>query len=147
MRYRALPVIVVAASSLLLTPHSLPAARPTTRPATTAPTTAPSVRAVSPAEFQQLRNSHPDYLLLDVRTPEEFAAGHLDGATLMNIRSPDFADKVAALPRDKTYLVYCRTGLRSTLACQKLAATGLPAYNLQGGITAWRQSHLPTTQP
>jgi rhodanese-related sulfurtransferase len=113
-----------------------------------APATAPSaVRAISVSEFRQLQKDHPDYVVLDVRTPQEWSTGIIPGAKLIDIKSSDFDDKVAQLDKSKTYLVYCRTGNRSSHACSKLQTLDMSAYNLKGGIVAWKEAKLPTTQP
>lgn len=102
---------------------------------------------LSPRQAQELieRNrGNPGFVVLDVRTPAEFAAGHLPGAVNADFRSPDFQAQAGTLARGKSYLVYCRTGHRSGLALpilQHLGFTGL--YHLEGGITAWQRERLP----
>lgn len=81
--------------------------------------------------------------LIDVRTAEEFAEGHIEGA--INIAVDDFDP--AALPDadGKDVILYCRSGRRSGIAGEKLAAhTGKAAEHLGGGIIAWRDAELPT---
>ena len=83
-------------------------------------------------------------VVLDVRTPEEFAAGHIAGATNLNFRSPDFAKAVSGLDTNKTYLLQCASGNRSTQALptfQKLQFQSL--YHLDGGIKGWEKAGLP----
>jgi rhodanese-related sulfurtransferase len=77
-------------------------------------------------------------VILDVRTPEEFAAGHLPGAININVESSDFATKVAGLDESTETLVYCRTGNRSGIATDTMADLGFTDMSdLQGGIEAW----------
>ena len=77
-------------------------------------------------------------VILDVRTPEEFAAGHLPGAININVESSDFATKVAGLDESTETLVYCRTGNRSGVATDTMADLGFTDMSdLQGGIEAW----------
>ena len=64
-------------------------------------------------------------LPIDVRTPEEHAAGHVEGDTLMNIGDPGFDAAVAALDPAETYVVYCRSGNRSAQAAERMRAAGL----------------------
>ena len=64
-------------------------------------------------------------VVLDVRTPEEFSAGHVADATNLNFESPDFATNVAALDKGATYVIYCRSGRRSALAAEQMAGAGL----------------------
>jgi len=77
-------------------------------------------------------------IILDVRAPEEEVEGVIEGAKQINIMAPDFADKIKALNTDKTYLVFCRSGGRSSTACGFMAKNGFDKlYNLEGGINAW----------
>lgn len=77
-------------------------------------------------------------VVLDVRTPEETAEGIIEGAIEIDYRSPDFAQKISALDKDKTYLVYCRSGGRSVNACNEMTDQGFDhLYNLLGGYMAW----------
>jgi rhodanese-related sulfurtransferase len=77
-------------------------------------------------------------VVLDVRTPAEYAGGHLAGATLVDFRAPDFEARAAALDRDREYLVYCRSGGRSAGAVDVLRKLGFrKLVNLDGGYRAW----------
>ncbi len=76
-------------------------------------------------------------VLLDVRTPEEFAAGHIEGSVNIDIFNPDFRDQIDALDKNKEYFVYCRSGNRSGQACMLMAELGYKSNNLMGGIGAW----------
>lgn len=78
-------------------------------------------------------------VLLDVRTPSEYAGGYISGAINIDIMSADFQHRIAELDKDKTYFVYCRSGNRSGQACQYMKAQGFKAFNLVGGIGAWPQ--------
>jgi phage shock protein E len=79
-----------------------------------------------------------DAIILDVRTPQEYAAGHLPGAININVESPDFAERVSGLDESTEILVYCRTGNRSAVATDQMADLGFTALaDLQGGIEAW----------
>jgi rhodanese-related sulfurtransferase/thioredoxin-related protein len=83
-------------------------------------------------------------VILDVRTPEEFKAGHLSGAVNLNVSAPDFQEKAASLDKSKTYLVHCATGVRSAEACEKLSRLDFPKlYNLPGGFKAWAKAGKP----
>ncbi len=70
-------------------------------------------------------------VVIDVRTPEEFDEGHVEGAQLLDIRSSEFAAGVAELDADQDYVVYCRSGNRSATARQQMQAAGLEV--LDGG--------------
>ena len=113
-----------------------------------APAAAESAPRISQADLlARLDRKDPGVVVLDVRTPEEFAAGHIDGAINMNVNAPDFDARVAQLDKSKPHVTYCRTGRRSTTAANKLVASKIPTYHLQGGITAWQQQGGPTTRP
>jgi rhodanese-related sulfurtransferase len=88
----------------------------------------------------------PGTIILDVRTPAEFAAGHVAGAANMDIRSGDFDTRIAALDRGSIYALYCHSGNRSGQALQKMSAAGfMHIYDLTGGITAWTAAGKPVT--
>jgi rhodanese-related sulfurtransferase len=98
---------------------------------------AATVTDVDPAGFAELATD-ADATVLDVRTAQEFAAGHLPGAINIDSSAPDFADAVAELPKDGTYLVYCQTSNRSGVATDRMTDLGFTdVYDLQGGIVAW----------
>ncbi|MCS7197215.1 MAG: rhodanese-like domain-containing protein [Candidatus Bipolaricaulota bacterium] len=106
-------------------------------------------RQISATEAHTLIRTHkndPDFIVLDVRTPEEFAQGHLPGKTPMNLDfyAPDFREQLTRLDRKKTYLVYCLTGSRSEETVQIMKELGFHRiYDLKGGIVAWRSAGLP----
>ena len=71
----------------------------------------------------------------------------MDEATLIGFHEPDFADRIAELDRDATYVVYCRSGNRSEQAVALMAEQGFTAVNhLDGGVTAWSAADLPLTR-
>ena len=82
-----------------------------------------AITDVDVAEAQQIVEDG-DAVILDVRTPEEFAAGHLPGAINIDVESSDFADRVAGLDESTETLVYCRTGNRSGVATDEMADLG-----------------------
>jgi rhodanese-related sulfurtransferase len=91
-------------------------------------------------ELVQQRAGQKDFVILDVRTPEEFADGHLSGAVNVNLLAPDFTARLGALNRGKTYLVYCRTGHRSTQAVQAMLRLRFRSvYNMAEGIVGWQK--------
>jgi rhodanese-related sulfurtransferase len=104
-------------------------------------------KTVDPDEFERLISQKKDDVpvILDVRTPEEYKAAHLKDAVLIDYKAKDFDQKIKALDKSKTYLVYCASGYRSGSACKKLRALDIPhLYNLKGGITAWQKAGKPT---
>jgi rhodanese-related sulfurtransferase len=86
----------------------------------------------------------PDFVILDVRTLQEFASGHLENATNIDFYAGDFLERLDALDRRAIYLVYCRSGGRSGSAHDDMAALGFATvYNMVGGITAWSDAGYP----
>ncbi len=78
---------------------------------------------------------HPEWIVLDVRTPEEFDTGSLPGAVNLDYLGADFIDRLLALDRGKGYLVYCRSGRRSVRVSTLLRNAGFPnVYHLHGGL-------------
>ncbi len=79
-------------------------------------------------------------IVLDVRTPAEYADGHLRGARLMDFYAKDFWTQVATLPKDATIVVYCKSGRRSKDTETKLASMGYShVVNMLGGFDAWKK--------
>lgn len=75
-----------------------------------------------------------DTVILDVRTPAEFASGHLDGAINLDVQAADFDALVDGLDRDAAYLVYCRSGNRAASAVDRMAAMGFTSLENIGGL-------------
>ncbi len=93
-----------------------------------------AVTTVAAPEFLTTM-AEPGTTVVDVRTPAEFAAGHVDGAVNIDVESADFAGQIAALPKDATYAVYCRSGRRSQVASTQMADAGFTSVvNLKGGV-------------
>jgi rhodanese-related sulfurtransferase len=88
----------------------------------------------------------PGTTLIDVRTPEEFATGHLDGAVNIDLQGAGFGAAVADLDPSGTYAVYCRSGNRSAVAVAYLQDHGFDSvFHLDGGIVAWQAAGQPVT--
>ncbi len=95
------------------------------------------------------RSGQAGFIILDVRTPEEFAAGHIAGAVnlCLTCASPAFADAASALDKSASYLVYCHSGNRSATATAILRGQGFASlYELTGGTVAWQAAGLPLVQ-
>ncbi len=92
--------------------------------------------------WQQGDRSTVPFMLLDVRTPEEYAAGHIAGATLIPVQV--LAERLNEVPKNKQVYVYCHSGTRSARASKLLAAHGFTNIeNMQGGIVAWKDAGYP----
>jgi len=93
---------------------------------------------LEPNAFEGKLNSTKDKVLVDVRTQDEFAEGHLANAVLINIFNDDFKTQAAKLDKAKPVFVYCGTGKRSGNASKIFIEMGFKqVYDLDGGITAW----------
>ena len=79
--------------------------------------------------------------ILDVRTPAEYAQGHLPGAVNVDVSSPEFMAQIGRLDPTKAYAVYCHSGSRSAAAVSMMAQQGFAAaYDLAGGLQAWQDA-------
>jgi len=86
----------------------------------------------------------PAVVVLDVRTPDEFSAGHIERAINIHIYAQDFDAQVGALDRQSTYAVYCRSGVRSVTAMNRMTELGFKSfYHLTDGILGWISSDQP----
>jgi phage shock protein E len=111
-------------------------------------TPAPAIavsQEITPADYvAQYSQAGTQHLLVDVRTPEEFAEGHLDGA--VNISLQTLGERLSEIPTDVPVVLYCRTGNRSGQALDLLNAAGYSnAVNL-GGIVDWQAQGYPVTR-
>lgn len=112
--------------------------------ACSAKATGPDVEVVSPEKFQTMVNEDPDGYLLDVRQPDEYAAGHLKGAHLLNWLEPvTFKKDAERIGKDRTVYVYCRSGRRSNEAANYLSSQGYKVVDMDGGILGWEKDGLP----
>ena len=94
-----------------------------------------------------LENSGDDCILVDVRTPAEYQEAHLKGAINIDVKDSTFKENaLKQLPKEKTIMVYCRTGHRSAMAARMLTAEGYMVFNLEGGITAWKEAGKETVK-
>jgi phage shock protein E len=102
------------------------------------------IEVVDAARAVSLLGERDDLTIIDVRTPEEHAAGHVAGTELYDIQAPDFADRIAALDPEGAYLVYCRTGNRSAVAVQAMADLGFVEVYDAGGFDDLAAAGAPT---
>ena len=90
---------------------------------------------------------NPNFVIIDVRTPEEYASGHIEKAINLDYYSETFADELDKLDKDKTYLIYCRSANRSGKALDMMAELGFAeVYNMLGGMAQWEAVGLPTVK-
>lgn len=89
-----------------------------------------------------------DIIILDVRTPQEVAEGQIENSSSINYYDADFNEKIQKIQKDKTVLVYCKSGGRSVKAARILSDLGQhKVYNLSGGIMAWIKAGNSITEP
>src|SRR5664279_4794842 len=92
------------------------------------------------------RVATPGVMVIDVRTPSEYASGHIANAVDIDVENSTFDSKLAALDKSAEYAVYCHSGNRSAVALQKMAADGFTDIaDLSGGISAWTAAGRPAT--
>lgn len=90
---------------------------------------------IDAAQAERLLGGSPAARLLDVREPDERAAGYL--ADSAHIPLGELPQRVGELARDAPLIIYCRSGVRSLMAAQALSGAGFEAYSLAGGLVAW----------
>ena len=102
------------------------------------------IENIGPQEFQRLVNKE-DGIIIDVRTPDEFYAGHIKDATNIDFYSDEFINNLEIVSKDFPIYVYCRSGGRSSLAAVKMEKLGFTkVYNLLGGIGEWESANCKT---
>ena len=92
----------------------------------------------------QENKNNPDFIILDVRTPAEYASGYIENAVNIDYYEDDFEETLDTYDKNKTYLIYCRTANRTASVMsimQRLEFTEV--YNMQGGINAWISAGYP----
>ncbi len=105
-----------------------------------------SIKSVPSPVFNQAIDHH-EAQIVDVRNPEEFAAGHIDGAVNINVNSDGFLEKSkAVLNKADPVYVYCRSGKRSLKAAELLSREGYRIVNLDNGIIGWENDGFPVVK-
>ena len=108
------------------------------------------IENITPQEaFTLIQNnkSYPDFVIIDVRTSEEFAEGHIENVVNIDFYAETFRDELDNLDKDKTYLIYCRSGSRSGNTLNIMEELNFrEVYNMSGGIIEWKAEGLPLTK-
>ncbi len=108
------------------------------------------IENVTPQEASTLiqdNQNNPDFIILDVRTPEEFTDGHIESAINLDFYSETFRDKLDSMDKNQTYLIYCRSGNRSGKALSIMTELNFrEVYNISDGIIGWQAAELPTVK-
>lgn len=146
MDLRRLSGTLLIAALVGLTGCSTVTSAPPAAPAASAPASAEATALgedLGVADFASLVEQ-PGVVVLDVRTADEFASGHLPDAINIDINDAGFTDQIASLDADATYAIYCRSGNRSRAALQEMQAAGFAnLHHLSGGIGAWQSGGHP----
>ncbi len=96
-----------------------------------------AIETIPVKEFASQLNA--EVILVDVRTPEEYKTGHIEGAINVSVTSDDFNKEIAKLPKTKTIYMYCKSGIRSQRAALKMKDLGFKKMiQLKGGFLAWQ---------
>jgi len=144
-----LAVLTLAATAVLgggLTGCANDATATAVGPVAEAPAGQPAYGRVDVAQFASLI-AEPGVQIIDVRTPQEYADGHIRGAVNIPVQQSDYAERVAQLDPAGTYAVYCRSSNRSKGAVAEMKNAGLPnVYELTGGTVAWTADGQPLTR-
>lgn len=105
------------------------------------------IKTLSPEEYIKAVSSDTMSVILDVRKPEEFAEGHLEGATLLDFLNPSAFNKgLKDLDKKKHYYIYCRSGKRSHAAADKMQKQGFIVFDMEGGILNWTGKGFPVVK-
>lgn len=101
-------------------------------------------KSLSPGDVYALIQNSPGLMILDVRTPQEYQSGHLEGAINLDYYSYGFPDSLRSLDKNSTYIIYCKGGVRSTEVLEMMKALGFKeVYNILGGLAQWSNEGLP----
>jgi rhodanese-related sulfurtransferase len=107
-------------------------------------TSAQKIMQKNSTELSQILEKDKKIVILDVRTPQEFAAGHLKGAQNIDIYQDNFYTRIDKLNKKATYLVYCRTSNRSTATVGYMQQNGFKnLYQMMDGFPGWANNKLP----
>lgn len=96
----------------------------------------PQVSQISSLELTELLGKPEEPVMIDVREPDEYAGGHIPGSRLIPLGT--LPERMNEIPSDREVVMICRSGGRSTAACQHLQSAGYQVKNLTGGMIGWR---------
>lgn len=99
---------------------------------------------LKPEAFKAILATQSEIMLIDVRTPDEFASSHLEDAININYFADDFWEQIEVLNKERSYLIYCRSGRRSIRVCTLMQNGGFDPtkiFNLDGGLIEWETAY------
>ena len=105
------------------------------------------VTILEPQVFIENTKADTNAIILDVRTPDEYAEGHIEGAINLDwLNSEVFNEGEAKLDKSKNYYIYCRSGRRSNAAATKMQTDGFKVFDMKGGYLLWCELNLPVVK-
>lgn len=103
------------------------------------------ITLLSPKDFSNAVKTDSLAIILDIRKPDEYTKGHIEGATNIDwLNKEAFKEETEKLDRRYTYYIYCRSGRRSNAAAKQLQANGFKVVDMDGGILRWQELGMPT---
>lgn len=99
-----------------------------------------NINVLNANELIEKNSTNPNFELIDVRTPNEYKEGHLKNSILLPL--DEIYKWSETLDKKKEYLIYCRSGGRSGVACNFLKEKGINAINMEGGILEWEEKEF-----
>ena len=102
------------------------------------------IKAQKAYDLININRSNTEFIILDVRTPEEYSESHINNAENIDYKSSTFIEELEKMDKNIKYLVYCRSGRRSSNAVRVMIKLGFTdLHNLSGGIGKWKKENLP----
>lgn len=103
-----------------------------------------TIKVLTPTEF---KTKSANQTIIDIRTPQEFNQGHIEGAININYYNRNFIDQIAKYDKNQPIFIYCRSGNRTSSASKKAADFGFKEiYDLEGGILYWIKNNNETVK-
>jgi rhodanese-related sulfurtransferase len=105
------------------------------------------IKQVNSSDVARMLKADKSLVVLDVRTADEFKAGHINGAINIDVRQPDAFSKIDKLNHNAKYVVHCRTNHRSKITVDHMAESGFKTiYQMTDGYSGWIQNNLPVVK-
>lgn len=101
----------------------------------------PTINQLDPTRVEAMMQESPKPFLLDVREPDEYKSGHINGAELIPLN--ELSHKLSRIPKNREIICVCHSGSRSGAAARHLSAAGYRVNNMRGGMINWARAGLP----
>ena len=149
MKGKSLPMLMLSVALIIVSVSTAGCTGQVTEPPVQE-TPTQIIEDITPQEASDIideNRGNPDFVIIDVRTPEEFADGHIENAVNIDYHSATFESEIGNLDRDETYLIYCRSGNRSRGALNVMVELGFKeVYHISVGITGWMEDGFHITK-